>query len=110
MQLGRVSVSVLLLILCLSLVVWGICSVKLCRVCKQQFSDAQRFGCRFHSGPWIGAELSKHHGKFGLNYRGTDYSWDCCDSKEISSPGCCVGFHKSYDEDVTILIIKKSNT
>lgn len=74
---------------------------RLCRVCKLQFTEANRNYCRFHSGRWMGAENSKHYGsRSGGKDTGLSLFWDCCDAEDEKSPGCCVGYHMAYGEEL----------
>ena len=77
---------------------------KLCRTCKKEFDPLDKADvCLYHSGRYLGAERSKHFGKSGLEFRGVDYFWDCCDKLAPSDPGCCVGRHQSYDDDDSLI-------
>ena len=83
---------------------------RLCRVCRQQFTVSTVDSCRYHSGRWMGAENSKHHGsRSGGKDTGLSLFWDCCEGTGPDAPGCCIGRHRSYeDAEDSILIIRKS--
>ena len=73
-------------------------SKKVCRICKQTFHTKEKT-CVYHTGRWLGAELSKHYGtRSGGNHTGLALFWDCCDSEDPLNPGCQKGYHKSYDD------------
>lgn len=99
---------------------------RVCRVCKKTFTAASNSptACRYHPGLFMGAENSKHYGG-GPASSTTPYPsglstfWDCtyshiisvsrtctlltwyigCDGEEFDAPGCCFGWHKSYDDE-----------
>lgn len=83
---------------------------RLCRVCKQQYSSAMVDSCRYHSGRWMGAENSKHHGsRSGGGDTGLSLFWDCCDGDGPDAPGCCIGRHRSYeDSDDSVFVIRRN--
>ena len=85
---------------------------RLCRVCRQPFTAATVDSCRFHSGRWMGAENSKHHGsRSGGRDTGLSLFWDCCEGAGPDAPGCCTGRHRSYeDAEDSVLINRKSGT
>ena len=76
---------------------------RVCRICKVEFNPLDNKinpSCRYHSGKWLGAELSKHYGtKSGDNYKGLALFWDCCNAENVNDKGCKIGFHKSYDDE-----------
>ena len=74
---------------------------KLCRRCKQYYDEEKNTltSCRYHSGRWMGAEESKHHGtRSGGEKSGLALFWDCCDGEDTYAVGCCTGKHISYDD------------
>lgn len=89
-------------ILCTSLVAVKILN-QVCRICKVEYNPSENKlfpSCRYHSGKWLGAELSKHYGtKSGDINKGLALFWDCCDAEDINDKGCKIGFHMSYDVD-----------
>ncbi|KAJ8902895.1 hypothetical protein NDN08_006215 [Rhodosorus marinus] len=81
----------------------GASDTRTCRVCKKQFTVDENHprACRFHPGPWMGAENSKHYGigaKDSDFRSGVSYFHDCCDAESPDAPGCTLGPHVSYDD------------
>jgi len=71
-----------------------------CRRCHQQFDPAvnRPESCRYHPGPWTGAEASKFYGtQSGGPHTGLVRFWECCDGVSPESLGCTQGPHVSYD-------------
>jgi hypothetical protein len=97
----------------LGYLLWHLCAgmqvQRTCRVCKQKYDQNTNNirACRYHTGRWLGAELSKHYGtklasevpKSEGHTSGLALFWDCCDAETYESEGCKFGFHKSYDEE-----------
>ena len=100
-------------LLILNVLIHQTCSIsiskRICRVCKQSYvineistqsKTINEKPCIYHSGRWIGAELSKHYGtRSGGELKGLSLFWDCCDSENPLDPGCRRGVHKSYDDE-----------
>ena len=74
-----------------------------CRVCRSSFRQSENHerACRYHPGPWMGAENAKHFGthtgKGGVK-PGLTLFWDCCSAPNYDDPGCCFQAHKTYDD------------
>ena len=85
-------------------------SSKICKICKKKYFDIENtsISCTFHSGRYIGAELSKHCGtKSGGTNKGLNLSWDCCDQGDPTATGCVKGRHVSYDDETIDFMMNK---
>ncbi|KAF6259118.1 hypothetical protein COO60DRAFT_1044090 [Scenedesmus sp. NREL 46B-D3] len=85
-----------------------------CRRCKQRFSEASntKDACRYHPALYSGGEVAKAIGfvrasdaaedqlERVVGRKGLMRFWDCCGSEDEGAPGCCVGFHVSFDDEL----------
>lgn len=85
-----------------------------CRRCKQRFNEASnsRDACRYHPALYSGGEVAKAIGfvrasdapqdqlEAVVGRKGLMRFWDCCGSEDEGTPGCCVGFHVSFDDEL----------
>lgn len=85
-----------------------------CRRCKQSFRAAANGprACRFHPALFSGGEVAKAHGfvresaapehqlQAVMGRRGLIRFWDCCGAEDEDAPGCCSGFHLTFDSEL----------
>eukprot|EP00882_Tetradesmus_deserticola_P013442 GHRQ01014274.1.p1 GENE.GHRQ01014274.1~~GHRQ01014274.1.p1 ORF type:complete len:160 (+),score=30.09 GHRQ01014274.1:220-699(+) len=89
-------------------------SLVTCRRCKQRFSEASnnKDECRHHPALYSGGEVAKAIGfvrasdapddqlEHVVGRKGLMRFWDCCGSEDEDAPGCCVGYHVTFDEEL----------
>eukprot|EP00878_Enallax_costatus_P022252 GHUV01023596.1.p2 GENE.GHUV01023596.1~~GHUV01023596.1.p2 ORF type:complete len:157 (+),score=39.81 GHUV01023596.1:360-830(+) len=85
-----------------------------CKRCKQRFVAAENTACscKFHPALYSGGEVAKAIGfvrasdapedqlEGVIGRKGLMRFWDCCGDEDESAPGCCVGFHISFDDEL----------
>eukprot|EP00879_Flechtneria_rotunda_P018188 GHRR01019077.1.p1 GENE.GHRR01019077.1~~GHRR01019077.1.p1 ORF type:complete len:181 (+),score=47.90 GHRR01019077.1:64-606(+) len=85
-----------------------------CKRCKQMFSDLENSStsCKHHPALYSGGEVAKaigfvrashapeHQLQQVVGRKGLMRFWDCCGSEVEVAPGCCTGFHISFDDDL----------
>ncbi|GBF88376.1 hypothetical protein Rsub_01088 [Raphidocelis subcapitata] len=87
-----------------------------CRRCRQEFSGGSNgpSACRFHPCIYTGGEVAKavgfvrqsaapeHQLQAVMGRRGLMRFWDCCGDEDEGAPGCCGGFHLTYDSELNV--------
>ncbi|KAL6761956.1 hypothetical protein V8C86DRAFT_2526738 [Haematococcus lacustris] len=88
--------------------------VMTCKTCKSSFTAHLNTvkSCRYHSSLWSGGEVAKalgfvrssdapeHQLKAIMGRQGLLQFWDCCGQEQEDAPGCCTGYHLSYDDQL----------
>lgn len=72
-----------------------------CRECHHKFTESTRRGCRLHPESYSG-ETAQRWLAPGVTEGASEvhYFWSCCGASAPDAPGCYLGDHVSYDDDI----------